>query len=111
MTAPTKWCGHCHCTICQRIHGSGAVTWVGCEELSVEIVDPDSQLRWYESTSGAQRGSCLQCGTHLFFKSINWPGELHITRTSFTGDIDREPGGHSFYDTHVTWMSLTDSPD
>lgn len=106
VTAPTRWCGHCHCSICQRIHGAGVVTWVGCGQEDVTV--DDSHLRWYASSEGAERGACDRCGTHLFFRSEKWPGELHITRTSFTGDIDREPGGHAFHDTRSEWLVMGD---
>ena len=26
---PTLFCGHCHCTMCQRGHGAAYVTWFG----------------------------------------------------------------------------------
>jgi hypothetical protein len=105
----SKWCGHCHCTMCQRIHGAPIVTWVGCHEKDVELTDPDNQIKWYESSEGALRGACSQCGTHLFFKSVNWPGELHITRTSFTSAVDREPTGHSYHSSHADWLVTGDS--
>ena len=109
VTAPALWCGHCHCSICRRIHGGPLVTWVGCAVDAVDISDPDHLLRWYESTPGADRGSCVHCGTQLFFRSVNWPGELHITRASIEGDCDLEPQGHAFYSSHVDWLTLGDS--
>ena len=27
VTLPSLFCGHCHCTLCQRSHGAGYVTW------------------------------------------------------------------------------------
>jgi hypothetical protein len=108
VEAPTKWCGHCHCSICQKIHGSGVVTWVGCENDSVRFDKGEEQVSWFESSKGAARGSCSACGSQMFFKSINWPGELHITRTCFSAEIDREPSGHSFFDSHVPWLTCDD---
>lgn len=106
VRAPTLWCAHCHCSMCQRIHGAGVVTWVGCEQDAV-AVDAE-HLRWYSSSAGAQRGACNCCGTHLFFRSGRWPGELHITRTSFRGALDREPAGHAFYNAHSEWLVIGD---
>jgi hypothetical protein len=105
---PTKWCGHCHCKMCQHIHGSGVVTWVGCEAAQVTIVDEKARLKWFSSSSEAQRGACSHCGTHLFFRSSNWPGELHITRASISSSMDREPEGHSYYESHAEWLPLAD---
>ena len=108
VKAQSLLCGHCHCSICQRIHGSGFVTWVGCDEATVQITDKSDCLQWYQSSPPAERGRCSACGTHMFFRAEQWPGESHITRTSFQGEIDRQPSGHSFHQTHADWISVDD---
>lgn len=104
---PTLWCAHCHCTMCQRAHGAAFVTWVGTAADSVTI--DDTRLRWHRSSAQAERGFCIVCGSTLFFRSERWPGELHIVRANFHGEIDREPEAHAFYATHVPWFPLHDS--
>lgn len=101
---PSKWMAHCHCTLCQRAHGAGVVTWVGFEGGQVQVRDPLMRLQWFESTPGAERGFCGRCGSTLFFRSARWPGELHIVRANFEGPLDREPQVHVFYDTHAAWL-------
>lgn len=107
-TLPSKWMAHCHCTLCQRAHGAGVVTWVGFEAGQVRIDDPQARLQWYESTPGAKRGFCRRCGSTLFFRSTRWPGELHVVRSNFDTPLDREPQLHVFYDTHVHWLPTAD---
>lgn len=106
VAAPTLWCAHCHCTMCQRAHGAAFVTWVGADASRVTIEGPT--LSWHESSAKAERGFCSSCGSSLFFRSERWPGEIHITRANFRGGIHREPEGHAFYDTHVGWFPITD---
>ena len=105
---PSLWMAHCHCTRCQRAHGAGFVTWVGLAADRVSINDPSQALRWFSHPGGGDRGFCARCGSSLFFKSGQWPGELHIARALFTGPLDREPQMHGYYDTHVDWISLAD---
>lgn len=107
-TLPSKWMAHCHCTLCQRAHGAGVVTWVGFEASQVGIDDPQARLQWYESTPGAERGFCRRCGSTLFFRSTRWPGELHVVRSNFDTPLDREPQLHVFYDTHAPWLPTAD---
>lgn len=107
-TLPSKWMAHCHCTLCQRAHGAGVVTWVGFEAGQVRIDDPQARLQWYESTPGAERGFCRRCGSTLFFRSTRWPGELHVVRSNFDTPLDREPQLHVFYDTYAPWLSTAD---
>ena len=108
INKPTLWCSHCHCSMCQRSHGAGVVTWVGCDDDSVEIDDGKSKLQWFKSSVDAERGFCSNCASSLFFRSSQWPGELHIARALVSGELDREPASHAFYDTHVDWMSMAD---
>ena len=112
VNADAIWCSNCHCTMCQKAHGAAFVTWVGFPEESVSLRDENEALQWYNSSSGADRGFCGQCGSSPFFRSTRWGGELHIARTL----IDVETGGtdaliptkNSFFDTHVSWCKFDD---
>ena len=107
---PSKWVAHCHCSMCRRAHGAAFVTWVGSEVANATIDDPQSVLRWYASSVGAERGFCTRCGSTLFFRSERWPGELHIVLANFNEPVDRAPQAHVFWSAHVAW-STTDPHD
>jgi len=106
---PSKWCAHCHCNMCRKAHGAGYVTWVGFEQDRVSVDQGDDQLAWYESSPGAQRGFCRQCGSTLFFRSERWAGELHIALGCINDAIDRQPQANVFFDSHVEWMPVDES--
>jgi hypothetical protein len=106
---PTKWVAHCHCSMCRRAHGAAFVSWVGVEEATATIADPERLLRWYQSSPGAERGACGRCGSPMFFRSQRWPGELHIALAHFDTPVDRPPQAHAFYDAHVSWFEVNDS--
>lgn len=108
VTPPTKWCAHCHCTMCRRAHGTGVVTWFGAHSQSVRLLSGADLLRWYRSSPQARRGFCGHCGSMLFFEGERWPGETHIARASVPGKIDREPAAHVFFDIHVDWLKFND---
>ncbi len=101
-----KWVAHCHCSQCRRAHGAAFVTWVGVDDSSVNI--NSQSLNWYQSSTQAQRGFCKQCGSTLFFRSSNWPGELHISRANITDAIDQQPQVHAYFDSHVEWVCIND---
>lgn len=103
---PSKWCAHCHCSICRREHGAGYVTWVGFDDKQVELIHSDTALSWYESSPGAERGFCSHCGSSLFFRSRRWAGELHIALGCINDAIDRQPQANVFFDRHVDWMPI-----
>ena len=92
--------------MCRKAHGAGYVTWVGFEAEQVSFGQDDDQLSWYESSPGAQRGFCRQCGSSLFFRSDRWAGELHIAMACINDPIDRAPDANVFFDKHVDWMPI-----
>lgn len=108
VTPPTKWCAHCHCTMCRRTHGAGVVTWFGAHSTSFRLVAGSGELQWHRSSPGARRGFCGRCGSPLFFEGERWPGEIHIARASVAGPIDREPTAHVFFDLRVDWLNVHD---
>jgi hypothetical protein len=108
-SGPSKWCAHCHCSMCRAAHGAGYVTWVGYERNQVSIIKGEVQLNWYDSSPGAQRGFCKKCGSSLFFRSERWADELHIALGCIHGEIDRQPQANVFFDQHVEWMPIDSS--
>ena len=106
---PSKWCAHCHCSMCRKAHGAGYVTWAGFDEDQVTFVKGNKQLTWYESSPGAQRGFCRRCGSTMFFRSERWAGELHIALACIDGAIDRTPQANVFFDRHVNWMPIDET--
>ena len=106
---PSKWCAHCHCSMCRRAHGAGYVTWVGFESEQFKLTRGADQLTWHESSSGARRGFCANCGSSMLFESRRWAGETHVARANIDDPIDRDPQAHVFHQSHVDWMSLDDS--
>lgn len=109
VTLPSKWCAHCHCTMCRKAHGAGYVTWVGFESDQFELLTGDHHLTWYESSPGARRGFCSTCGSTMLFESSRWKGETHVALGSLDGPIDRQPQANVFHNDHVNWMPMDDA--
>jgi hypothetical protein len=106
---PSKWCSHCHCSMCRRAHGAGFVTWVGFESDHFALTTDPGQLKWYESSSGARRGFCGTCGSTMLFEAKRWSGETHVALGCIDDPIDRKPQANSFFDAHVDWIPIDDA--
>ncbi len=57
--------GACHCRTCQN-WGGGPLLAVDCG-TAVEFESEDS-IKVYDSFDWAERGFCLSCGSHLFYR-------------------------------------------
>lgn len=111
VTFPSKWCAHCHCTMCRKEHGAGYVTWAGFEDERFEITAGEAQLKWYQSSTEAQRGFCKRCGSSMLFRSSRWPGEIHVALGCMDQAIDRDPQAHVYHDTRVNWVVIDEALD
>jgi len=109
ITLPSKWCAHCHCSMCRREHGAGYVTWVGVASEQFSILQGEDSLKWYSSSPGARRGFCSRCGSSMLFESERWSGETHVALGCLDGPIDRKPQAHAFHDARVDWMPWDDA--
>ena len=105
---PSKWCAHCHCSMCRKGHGAGYVTWVGLESDQFHLGE-QAGLEWFSSSDGARRGFCRRCGSSMLFQSVHWAGEMHVALGCIEGAIDRRPQAHAFYDSHVEWVPLDEA--
>lgn len=56
----------CHCEQCRRTSGH-FVAATACAPDDLELTRGDS-LRWYASSSSADRGFCATCGSNLFWR-------------------------------------------
>lgn len=106
---PSKWCAHCHCSMCRKVHGAGYVTWVGFKNSHFHLDQGKQELSWFESSKGASRGFCNNCSSSMFFRSERWADELHVALACLDDPIDRDPQAHAFHDSHVDWMPIDDA--
>ncbi|MCC6553336.1 MAG: GFA family protein [Polyangiaceae bacterium] len=108
ITPPTKWCAHCHCSMCRRAHGAAFVTFCGVPAGQFRLTQGADALVRYRSSEAATRSFCGRCGSTLLFEGERWPGEVHVVRANIDGEIDRAPQAHAYFDRHVDWVELAD---
>ncbi len=86
----------CHCSQCRKTSGNFvAATSVAKLDLTFERM---TTLKWYKSSSDAERGFCDTCGSNLFWQrqtgesisitagTIDPPTGLHIAQHIFVGN-------------------------
>ena len=95
---PVSACVHCHCTMCQRNHGAGYVTWIALPTVQLTFDSGEDELVRYESSSHGSRSFCGRCGTSLLCVSTHRPEEVDIPLANLKSAIDRKPELHIFFD-------------
>lgn len=109
VAPPTRWCLHCHCTLCRKAHGAPFVTWFGVGKDRLRLTRGETTVRWRESSDHGRRAFCNACGSQLFFESTRWPDQIDIARALVDGPIDREPSAHVHLSSKVDWVEIDDA--
>jgi hypothetical protein len=105
---PTRFCVHCHCSICRANHGAAFVTWLGVAKTQFRLLTGESALKRYQSSDHGSRSFCSECGTSLFCELDGDPDTIDIALTSIRGPVDRAPEAHIYFDDHVEWLEAAD---
>ncbi len=105
---PTLFCGHCHCTMCQRNHGAAYVTWFGIARERLALEKGEELLTRHASSDHGTRTFCSRCGTSLFCENESHPEHIDIPLANMEGEIDRGPDLHFFFDSAKNWVALDD---
>ncbi len=86
----------CHCRQCQKTSGN-YVTATSCKKSEITIYGEEN-LKWYQSSSQAERGFCKNCGGNLFWRkhkkdnisimagTLDLPTGLKISKHIFVKD-------------------------
>ncbi|MDX1512936.1 MAG: GFA family protein [Gammaproteobacteria bacterium] len=111
VTPPTRWCYHCHCSLCRAAHGAPFVTWFGVRHEQLEVTRGADVLRWRPSSDHGWRAYCQECGTQMLFETSRYPEQIDVVRAVIAGDIDREPSAHIHVLSKVDWVNIDDGLD
>jgi hypothetical protein len=99
---------HCHCSICQRIHGAAFVTWGGIARNEFTFKSGESHLKRYAFSERADSIFCGECGSTMLADFKTEDDMLYIALGTVVGDVKFPPGFHQFVDSKVPWYEIRD---
>ncbi len=98
----------CHCMDCQRATSSPFTAFIGLAPQDLQWTGTPTH---YESSPGTFRGFCPACGTRLYFRSLKWPGEIHMHAVTLDDHISYVPTAQVVMRSRVAWIDhLPDIP-
>lgn len=110
VSLPTQWCCHCHCTMCQRNHGAGYVTWFAVPKTQLRLLDAaEGALTRYASSEHGMRSFCSQCGSSLFCENEAHRDVVDVVLANMAAPIDRAPQFHAYFDSKADWVEVSDA--
>ncbi len=92
----------CHCRMCQKAVGN---------IFAALVATPNASLTWtrgqpsiFKSSDHAERGFCSQCGTPLFYNSLD-NERINLTMGSLDNPNQFPPGGEVGVEAKVDWFN------
>lgn len=105
---PTLFNAHCHCTMCQRIHGAAYVTWIGVPQAQLRVVAGAEVLREFASSAHGRRSFCPTCSSSLFCRSSHHPERVDVVVANLHGPVDQLPSVHAYFNNRIAWVQVND---
>jgi len=94
----------CHCPSCRHAAGAPVVAWAMYPMDRVRF--SAESLSRYESSPGAVRGFCANCGTTLSFEGELIDGLIDLTIASFDDPAQMAPDVHIWGRHRLPWMPV-----
>jgi len=82
----------CHCRDCRKSSGAPVLPFAGYGSEQVETEQGTPKV--YESSHGARRSFCGDCGTPLLYEDERLPGEVYVMVGAFDHPEPFEPEVH-----------------
>jgi len=102
---PLDRMSHCHCSMCRKLHGAAFATYGVGAANSLRWLEGEAAIRHYESSPGAVRAFCGECGSVL--------PDIHGTMVNVpVGNLDTDagmqPSCHIFAGSMAPWHAIGD---
>lgn len=97
--------GHCHCTMCQKFHGTAFGTYARVKAEEFRVVRGADLIAEYRSSEGVKRTFCRTCGSPLQFEVRGKPF-LGIAAGSLDSDPLIKPSYQIWTRSKACWWDL-----
>ena len=99
---------HCWCSMCRRAHGTAFSTHLVLRPDQLEWTFEQSALAAFESSPGAYRRFCVNCGTHLIVHGQTGDDSWAVPAGTLDGDPHVNILGHMYVSECVPWQAIAD---
>jgi len=104
--APLPVC--CHCKMCQRVTGSAFTTSIMVPMNQFQWLCGEELLKPYQSSSGAHRSFCSECGSNMAFIDDSVPDNIFIQSGTINEPCNLKPQSHIYVADKASWHDIND---
>ncbi|WP_445206069.1 GFA family protein [Vibrio sp. 10N] len=95
---------HCHCKMCQKLHGSAFATYVTVPKNDLRYISELTEISEYSSSAHVTRKFCRTCGSNIEWSdSRRYPDRVSVTLATLDGSNSPSEIHEIFTETAVCW--------
>lgn len=98
---------YCHCENCRKFSGMSPAVWAMAESAQLAITSEAASIAQYDSGRGV-RCFCSNCGSPLWFKSLDDPEIVAIPLGVLDDSDIPPPEKHLWVKSKPAWCAITD---
>ena len=107
ITSPLTHARYCHCSKCRKFAGTAHASWAIVDWSSIELSADECSVNTFNS-GGGLRSFCNQCGSPLWFRSLQ---DTHLVAIPLgvidTGSVPK-PNSHIWTSAMPKWSHIHD---
>ncbi len=107
VDGPLQFVHDCHCTRCQKSHGTGSVTMAAVPKEKLRFVQGEDAVARFQSSKDLQRCFCRRCGSAVP-GGDEGDGITFFPIGALEGEYEANSDGHIFVSTKAPWNDITD---
>ena len=106
VAGPLLDADHCHCSLCRKQHGAAFSTYASFKPGTFKWVSGESDIKIFETPSGAGWCFCRECGSSL--AGTDKGNVTSVTLGTVEGDPGIKPESHIFVGSKARWHEISD---
>jgi hypothetical protein len=100
---------HCHCTMCQKVHGSAFGTYAPVPRRQFQFTQGPSAVQAYQSSPSARRLFCSTCGSVLLWDNeTEFPDTVFVSAGTLDSSIHPPAQRHIHVSSKISWYEIAD---
>ena len=98
----------CYCGLCRRANGSAFSANVRVPIVRHRLLTGREYIREYESSPGAFRAFCSQCGSPVYARVLSDPANIRIRLGTLAQKAQAKVAAHVWVSSKPDWYSIDD---
>jgi hypothetical protein len=99
----------CYCVLCRRANGTAFSANVPVLVQNHRLLTGHGLIREYESSSGAFRAFCSNCGSPIYARVASDPTHIRIRLGTLEKGANAKVAGHVWVRSKPDWFSICDN--